>query len=57
MFTEKDVNWNDLPTPMKRGVCCIKDENGKWFIDTEIPVFTQDRNYVESRIYFEEDET
>ena len=57
MFTEKDVNWNDLPTPMKRGVCCIKDENGKWFIDTEIPVFTQDRNYVESRIYFEEGET
>ena len=56
MFTEKDVNWNDLPIPMKRGTCCIKDENGKWFIDTEIPVFTQDRDYVESRIYFKEED-
>ena len=56
MFTEKDVNWNDLPTSMKRGTCCIKDENNKWFIDTEIPVFTQDRNYVESRIYCEEED-
>lgn len=55
MFTEKDVNWNDLPTQLKRGSCCIKDQNGKWFIDTEIPVFTQDRNYVENRIIFTEE--
>lgn len=56
MFTEKDVNWNDLPTQLKRGSCCVKNDNGKWFIDTDIPVFTQDRNYVESRIIFEDAE-
>ena len=24
----------------------IRDENGKWFIDTEIPIFTEDREYI-----------
>lgn len=50
MFTEKDVNWNDLPTTYKRGSCCIKDENGKWVIDNEIPIFTEDRDYIEKLI-------
>ena len=54
MFTEKDVNWNDLPTTLKRGSCCIYTENG-WMIDNEIPIFTQDRDYVERRIVFNED--
>ena len=25
----------------------FRHENGKWFVDTEIPIFTQDREYVE----------
>ena len=53
MFTEKGVNWNDLPTEQKRGSCCIKTEMG-WQIDYEIPIFTQNRNYVESRLIFED---
>jgi tRNA(His) 5'-end guanylyltransferase len=53
MFTEKDVNWNDLKTYLKRGTCVVKDDSGKWFIDKEIPVFTQDRDYVEKRIIFD----
>ena len=52
LFTEKGVNWNDLPTTEKRGSCAIKDENGKWFIDKEIPIFTRDTEYVNSRIIF-----
>jgi tRNA(His) 5'-end guanylyltransferase len=56
MFTERDVNWNDLPTRLKRGSCCVKNNNGKWFIDTEIPVFTQDREYIENKILFSGDE-
>lgn len=56
MFTEKNVNWNDLSIPEKRGTCAIKDENGKWFIDSEIPIFTQDVEYVNKRIIFEEGE-
>jgi tRNA(His) 5'-end guanylyltransferase len=51
MFSEKGVNWNDLPTTLKRGSCCIYTENG-WVIDNEIPIFSQDRSYVEKRIVF-----
>lgn len=58
LMTEKGVNWNDYPTHLKRGSCCIKkpfkineDTNketirNKWIIDTEIPIFTQDKDYV-----------
>lgn len=53
IFTEKGINWNDLPTEQKRGSCCIKLDDNKWHIDTEIPIFTQDRNYVEDRMVFE----
>lgn len=64
MFTEKGVNWNDLTTYQKRGACAIQKMVNKisqtngvvtrydWVIDNEIPVFTQDRNYVESGINF-----
>ena len=55
MFTEKDVNWNDLSTSKKRGSCCIKTENG-WEIDNEIPIFSQQPDYVNSRIIFKEGE-
>jgi len=65
LFQEKQINWNDIPTHLKRGSCCIKNSyvgnitsdnptnRTRWEIDTEIPVFSADRNYVESRIYFE----
>ncbi len=59
----KGKNWNDLPTQFKRGRCVVKmpyeaiiekgpDAGGpvirhRWEIDKEIPIFTQDRNYIE----------
>ena len=46
---EKGINWNDQLTEFKRGICCIKTEEG-WKIDKEIPVFTEDRNYIERLI-------
>ena len=60
-MTEKSINFNDMPTEFKRGVCCVKEEyqdpdvdikdgfypRTRWVIDTEIPVFTQDRAYIE----------
>lgn len=69
LMIEKGINWNDYPTTLKRGSCCIKTQfsivdlstyNGStedvtrscWVIDNEIPTFTQDRDYVESRINF-----
>ncbi len=64
LMTQKGINWNDYATTLKRGSCCIKktiqDPNvdikdgaypiTKWVIDNEIPIFTQDRNYVERLI-------
>lgn len=52
MFSEKGVNWNDIPTCKKRGSCCIY-KDGKWCIDYEIPIFSQYPDYVNSRIVFE----
>lgn len=68
MFTEKGVNWNDLTTYQKRGACAVRKMINKisptkavvprceWVIDDDIPIFTQDRDYVESRINFSEEE-
>ena len=64
LMTQKGINWNDYSTTLKRGSCCIKTviqdlstdvKEGeslisKWVIDNEIPIFTQDRNYVEKLI-------
>jgi tRNA(His) 5'-end guanylyltransferase len=56
MTFAKGHNWNDLETRYKRGRCAIKVgvqlPNGvyryKWTIDNEIPIFTQERDYIES---------
>lgn len=58
LMTQKGVNFNDMPTEFKRGVCCVKEEcmadnisvRTRWVLDKEIPIFTQDRNYVERRL-------
>lgn len=64
MCFQKEKNWNDLPTNLKRGRCVIKEYyktpsgsdgvyaiRSKWIIDNEIPIFSQDRNYIEK--YFQ----
>lgn len=51
LMTEKGINFNNMPTEFKRGSCCIKDGSEmrkKWMIDKEIPIFTKDREYIES---------
>lgn len=58
LMLEKGINFNDMPTEFKRGVCCLKKEvpctdrligyKLDWVIDKEIPIFTQDRDYVEN---------
>lgn len=66
LMLQKGINFNDMPTEFKRGVCCIKesyypdpmpgyedcdiDANSvrtHWVLDKEIPIFTQNRRYVE----------
>ena len=56
MLTEKDVNWNDYPTHLKRGCCAIKDFEGKWVLDVNIPIFTEDRDYIDRLIFLEDGE-
>lgn len=54
LWQEYNVNWNDFPVECKRGACCIKQivqtldvRRSKWVIDTEPPIFTQKREYIE----------
>ena len=55
LLTEKDINWNDYPTVCKRGSACLKNEEGKWFIDTEMPILKgENRNYIDKLIYIGE---
>lgn len=59
LMTEKNINWNDISTHLKLGSCCIKIDHKdtgrtEWIVDKDIPTFTQDRGYVENRIYFEQ---
>lgn len=42
LMLEKGINWNDIKTWMKRGTCVTRTG-----VDEEIPVFTQDREYIE----------
>lgn len=69
LFAEKDINWNDYPTYLKRGSCCIKTtiqnpnvdiKDGAypksiWMIDLDIPIFKGDgRQYIDKLIYIGE---
>ena len=53
---EKGINWNNVPTHLKRGSCCVRkvdNETGrsKWIIDTEIPIFKgEGRKYIDNLI-------
>ena len=66
LFSEKGINWNDYPTHLKRGSCCIKTtiqnpnvdiKDGAypksiWMIDLDIPIFKGDgRQYIDKLIY------
>jgi len=51
LLKEKNINWNDFTIPQKRGVCCNKTPDGCWRIDQDIPIFTQDRNYIDKWVY------
>ena len=58
LMLQKGINWNDYPTHLKRGSCCIKKsvvkgdvERSVWEIDIEIPIFTQNRDYVDNLIF------
>ena len=66
LLTQRDINWNNLPTYQKRGSTCIKSkkivdypdgttvERNAWKIDKEIPIFKNEgREYIERLINFD----
>ncbi len=62
LFLEKEINWNDIPTWQKRGACIEKQEyflegaqGSKWNVDLEIPIFSQDRNYIEKYVFLDKE--
>lgn len=72
LMLEKGINFNDMPVEFKRGVCCVKNRMicdpygnrmlvsdgaaGQWVLDKNIPIFTQDRNYIEATFRIEKEE-
>ena len=62
LFSEKNINWNDFSPDEKRGTACFKRvetitgkdgnqyQRGKWIVDHDTPIFTQDRSYVERHL-------
>lgn len=51
MLHEKEINWNDLPVWCKRGRVVEYDQKlGDYKVDDNIPVFTQDKDYLGKRI-------
>lgn len=69
LFAKKGINWNDYPTYLKRGSCCvkttiqnpnidIKDEaysKSVWMIDLDIPIFKGDgRDYIDKLVFIGE---
>lgn len=52
MLTEKNINWNDLTAPQKRGTAVRKNDEGKWYIDYDMPILTDNREYVSNLVIF-----
>ena len=69
LLAEKGINWNDYPTYLKRGSCCIKTTiqnpnvdikdgaypKSVWMIDLDIPIFKGDgRDYIDKLVFIGE---
>jgi tRNA(His) 5'-end guanylyltransferase len=50
MFIERGINWGALDTWKKRGICVT----GNCKVNTEIPIFKDDRDYIEQHVYLTE---
>ena len=55
-----NINFNNLSTHLKRGACIVKElynkdntTRSRWVVDTEIPIFSQDRDYIERLVFGE----
>ena len=51
LMEEHQINFNDMAVAFKRGICCYRGEDGKWVLDKNCPIISQDRDYVEKHVY------
>lgn len=50
LFSQKQINFNDYPIVRKRGFSIVNKE-----VNLDIPIFSQDRKFVEDHVYVRED--
>ncbi len=55
LWQEKNINFNDFPVYQKRGTCIYKIGRDLR-VDYDIPIFTQDRNFIERFVSLERSE-
>lgn len=53
MLDSIKIDYHSYTTSEKRGTCCIKTDKG-WELDTEIPIFKDNKDYIEKLIYIGE---
>ena len=53
LFIERGINWNDLEIYKKRGTACYNrgEEHSDWVVDFNMPILTQDRDYINKHIF------
>lgn len=57
LMIQKGINWNDFPTYLKRGSCCVRDLGGVagWSVDLDMPMLKgDDRKYLDELIFIGE---
>jgi tRNA(His) 5'-end guanylyltransferase len=57
LMIQKEINWNDFPTYLKRGSCCLRDLGGVagWSVDLDMPMLKGDgRKYLDELIFIGE---
>ena len=64
LWSQRNINWNNLDTTLKRGSCVIKEQysldddkgtiRNRWVIDNNTPIFSKDRDYIEKYVYIKE---
>jgi len=54
MMKEKDLIWDELPAPKRRGRAIYK-KDGVWVLDHDLPSFTEKRGLIEQFVYLEND--
>ena len=62
---ERNFNWNEVPIYFQRGVCVFKENftiedkpdvvRTRWNVDLNIPIFEEDRNYINKHLIYQGD--